>query len=47
MDETTPIEPNDNVNETDKPDVAMNTYDMTTPIKNKKHLRGHQRNLKL
>ena len=35
MDETTPIEPNDNVNETDKPDVAMNTYDMTTPIKNK------------
>ena len=35
MDETTPIEPNDNVNETDKPDDAMNTYDMTTPIKNK------------
>ena len=28
-----PIEPN--LNETDKPDVEMNTYDMTTPDKNK------------
>ena len=32
MDVTTPIEPN--LNETDKPDVEMNTYDMTTPDKN-------------
>ena len=35
MHETIPIVPNDNVEEIDKPDVAMNTYDMTTPIKNK------------
>ena len=35
MHETTPIVPNDNVEEVDKFDVAMNTYDMTTPIKNK------------
>ena len=33
MVETTPIEPN--LNETDKPDVEMNTYDITTPDKNK------------
>ena len=33
MIETTPIEPN--LNETDKPDVEMNTYDITTPDKNK------------
>ena len=33
MVETTPIEPN--LNETDKPNVKMNTYDITTPDKNK------------
>ena len=35
MDETTPIVSNDYVDEIDRPDVAMNTYDMTTPIKHK------------
>ena len=33
MVETTPIEPN--LNENDKPDVEMNTYDITTPDTNK------------
>ena len=33
MDVTTPIEPN--LNETDKPAVEMNTYDITTPDTNK------------